>query len=63
MSGAPPLLLTYMPAWSAMSMTPTDFTMIFGAFEDFGPGEVHPRDRAAIRLSPQSLRILIETAA
>ncbi len=46
-----------------LSMTPTDFTLIFGAFEDFGPGQIYPQDRAAVRLSPQSLRILIENAS
>lgn len=46
-----------------MSMTPTDFTIIFGAFEDFGPGLIIPQDRASIRVSPQALRILIENAA
>lgn len=46
-----------------MSMTPTDFTMVFGAYEDFGPGLLIPQDRASIRISPQTLRILIENAA
>ena len=46
-----------------MSMTPADFTLIFGAYEDLGPGLLIPQDRASVRVSPQTLRILIENAA
>ena len=46
-----------------MNMTPTDFTVIFGVNEDLGPGLLIPQDRASVRVSPQTLRILIENAA
>ena len=43
-----------------VGMTPSDFTLIFGATEDYGPS-VGIKDRVAIRVAPSTLKLMVLT--
>ena len=44
-----------------VSMTQLDFSLIFGATEDYGPNVIGVRDRLAIRVSPSMLKFIVLT--